>query len=297
MRVSRFPLFTVKETPADAEVVSHQLMLRAGLIRKLAAGIYSWLPLGYRVLRRIEAIVHEEQIRAGHIPLLMPTLQPADLWRESGRYDDYGQEMLRIRDRHRVGTNDNWPDTSTYPVLDTNNSYINLHAAAGGADTLWDYGDIQQDTVRIRIGGPILRLYKRTALVNGTSRKPGDHIRYTIYYDNDGSDSTRDTTFIVDYLPTNVALVDTDSVWAGTSGNSGKITTYAMYDGAWVDRIPGLANKTTAIGNDSLLRITALRFAIAPGVDSTGVDNPTMLRADDSTGTDAGWIKFRVRIR
>ncbi len=100
MRLSRYFLPVLKENPADAQIVSHRYMLRAGMIRQQAAGIYSWLPLGYRVLRRIEAIVHEEQIRAGHIPLLMPTLQPADLWRESGRYDDYGQEMLRIRDRH-----------------------------------------------------------------------------------------------------------------------------------------------------------------------------------------------------
>ncbi|MCX8509051.1 MAG: proline--tRNA ligase, partial [Rhodobacteraceae bacterium] len=77
-----------------------RFMLRAGMIRQQAAGIYSWLPLGFRVLKRIEQIVHEEQVRAGHIPMLMPTLQPADLWRESGRYDDYGQEMLRIKDRH-----------------------------------------------------------------------------------------------------------------------------------------------------------------------------------------------------
>ena len=76
-------------------------MLRAGMIRQASAGIYSWLPLGYKVLRRIEQIVHEEQQRAGHIPLLMPTLQSADLWRESGRYDDYGAEMLRIKDRHQ----------------------------------------------------------------------------------------------------------------------------------------------------------------------------------------------------
>jgi prolyl-tRNA synthetase len=100
MRLSRYFLPVLRENPAEAQIVSHRLMLRAGLIRQQAAGIYSWLPLGYRVLRRIEAIVHEEQERAGHIPLLMPTLQPADLWRESGRYDDYGQEMLRIRDRH-----------------------------------------------------------------------------------------------------------------------------------------------------------------------------------------------------
>ena len=100
MRLTRYFLPVLKENPAEAQIVSHRLMLRAGMIRQQAAGIYSWLPLGFRVLKRIEQIVHEEQQRAGHIPLLMPTLQPADLWRESGRYDDYGQEMLRIRDRH-----------------------------------------------------------------------------------------------------------------------------------------------------------------------------------------------------
>ncbi|NAZ35914.1 proline--tRNA ligase [Rubellimicrobium sp. CFH 75288] len=99
MRLSRYFLPVLKENPAEAQIVSHRLMLRAGMIKQQAAGIYSWLPLGYKVLRRVETIVHEEQQRAGHIPLLMPTLQPADLWRESGRYDDYGQEMLRIRDR------------------------------------------------------------------------------------------------------------------------------------------------------------------------------------------------------
>jgi prolyl-tRNA synthetase len=100
MRLTRYFLPVLKENPAEAQIVSHRLMLRAGLIKQQAAGIYSWLPMGYRVLRRIEEIVHEEQQRAGHIPLLMPTLQPADLWRESGRYDDYGEEMLRIKDRH-----------------------------------------------------------------------------------------------------------------------------------------------------------------------------------------------------
>ncbi|UWQ17204.1 proline--tRNA ligase [Jannaschia sp. M317] len=99
MRLSRYFLPVLKETPAEAQIVSHRLMLRAGMIKQSAAGIYSWLPLGYRVLKRIEQIVHEEQERAGHIPMLMPTLQPADLWRESGRYDAYGPEMLRIRDR------------------------------------------------------------------------------------------------------------------------------------------------------------------------------------------------------
>ena len=100
MRLSRYFLPVLKENPADAQIASHRLMLRAGMIKQASAGIYSWLPLGFKVLRRIENIVHEEQIRAGHIPMLMPTLQSADLWRESGRYDDYGEEMLRIRDRH-----------------------------------------------------------------------------------------------------------------------------------------------------------------------------------------------------
>ena len=100
MRLSRYFLPVLKENPSEAQIVSHRLMLRAGMIKRQAAGIYSWLPMGYRVLKRIEQIVHEEQVRAGHIPMLMPTLQPADLWRESGRYDDYGAEMLRIKDRH-----------------------------------------------------------------------------------------------------------------------------------------------------------------------------------------------------
>jgi prolyl-tRNA synthetase len=100
MRLSRYLLPILKETPKEAEIVSHRLMLRAGMIRQQAAGIYSWLPLGFRVLKKIEQIVREEQERAGAIECLMPTLQPADLWRESGRYDDYGKEMLRIADRH-----------------------------------------------------------------------------------------------------------------------------------------------------------------------------------------------------
>ncbi len=100
MRLSRHFLPVAKESPADAQIVSHKLMLRAGLIRQTAAGIYAWLPLGHRVLRKIEQIVREEQDRAGAIELLMPTLQSADLWRQSGRYDAYGPEMLRITDRH-----------------------------------------------------------------------------------------------------------------------------------------------------------------------------------------------------
>jgi prolyl-tRNA synthetase len=100
MRWSRAFLPVLKESPGDAQIVSHKLMLRAGLVRQTAAGIYAWLPLGYRVLRKIEQIVREEQDRAGAQEMLMPTLQSADLWRESGRYDAYGPEMLRIRDRH-----------------------------------------------------------------------------------------------------------------------------------------------------------------------------------------------------
>jgi prolyl-tRNA synthetase len=100
MRLSRFFLPVLKETPSEAQIASHRLMLRAGLIRQEAAGIYAWLPLGLRVLNKVEAIVREEMNRAGAVELLMPTLQLADLWRESGRYDAYGPEMLRIRDRH-----------------------------------------------------------------------------------------------------------------------------------------------------------------------------------------------------
>jgi prolyl-tRNA synthetase len=100
MRLSRYFLPVARETPADAQIVSHKLMLRAGLVRQTAAGIYAWLPLGLKVLKRIEQVVREEQDRAGAVEMLMPTLQSADLWRQSGRYDAYGPEMLRIRDRH-----------------------------------------------------------------------------------------------------------------------------------------------------------------------------------------------------
>src|SRR5208282_703262 len=99
MRLSRFFLPVLKETPSEAQIVSHRLMLRAGMIRQEAAGIYAWLPLGHRVLRKIEAIVREEMNRAGAIEILMPTLQPSELWKETGRYDAYGPEMLRIKDR------------------------------------------------------------------------------------------------------------------------------------------------------------------------------------------------------
>jgi prolyl-tRNA synthetase len=100
MRLSRFFLPVLKETPKEAEIVSHQLMLRAGMIRQESAGIYAWLPVGLRVLNKVNAIIREEQNRSGAIELLMPTIQSADLWRESGRYDAYGKEMLRIADRH-----------------------------------------------------------------------------------------------------------------------------------------------------------------------------------------------------
>ena len=100
MRSSNFPLQTLKEVPNDAEIASHQLMLRAGLIRKLAAGLYTWLPLGLRVLRKVEHIVREEMNRAGALEVLMPAVQPAELWEESGRWQKYGAELLRLRDRH-----------------------------------------------------------------------------------------------------------------------------------------------------------------------------------------------------
>src|SRR5512136_689983 len=100
MRLSTYPINTLRDVPADAEVVSHQLMLRAGLIRRLAAGMYTWLPIGLRVLRKVEAIIREEMNRAGAIELLMPTVQPAELWQESGRWEQFGPELLRISDRH-----------------------------------------------------------------------------------------------------------------------------------------------------------------------------------------------------
>ena len=101
MRTSQFLLSTLKETPADAEIISHQLMLRAGMIRRVAAGVYNWLPLGLRVLRKAEAIIREEMNRAGCQELLMPAVQPAELWQESGRWEEYGPELLRMTDRHQ----------------------------------------------------------------------------------------------------------------------------------------------------------------------------------------------------
>src|SRR5512136_2655001 len=101
MRLSTYPINTLRDVPADAEVVSHQLMLRAGLIRRLAAGLYSWLPMGLRTLQKVERIVREEMNRSGALELVMPVVQPAELWQESGRWDEYGPELLRIKDRHK----------------------------------------------------------------------------------------------------------------------------------------------------------------------------------------------------
>lgn len=101
MHISRFPVSTLKEAPAEAELASHRLMLRSGMIKRLSAGIYTWMPLGLRVLRKVEAVVREEMNRAGAIELLMPVIQPAELWQESGRWDKYGPELLRLKDRHQ----------------------------------------------------------------------------------------------------------------------------------------------------------------------------------------------------
>ena len=100
MRFSQFPISTTKETPADAEVISHQLMLRAGLIKRIAAGIYTWMPLGLKVVRNVERVVREEMENAGAVELSMPVVQPAELWEESGRWEQYGPELCRLKDRH-----------------------------------------------------------------------------------------------------------------------------------------------------------------------------------------------------
>ena len=100
MRASKYLITTKKESPADAEIISHQLMLRAGMIRKVASGLYSWMPLGLRVFRKVETIVREEMDRSGALELMMPVVQPADLWEESGRWSQFGPELLRLNDRH-----------------------------------------------------------------------------------------------------------------------------------------------------------------------------------------------------
>ena len=123
MRLSRYFLPVLKENPAEAKIVSHRYMLRAGMIKQASAGIYSWLPMGLKVLRKIENIVNEEQARAGHIPILMPTVQSADLWRESGRYEDYGAEMLRMSDRH--GRDMLYGPTNEEQVTDMFRAHVN----------------------------------------------------------------------------------------------------------------------------------------------------------------------------
>ena len=122
MRRSQYFLPTLKETPKEAEVVSHRLMLRAGMIKQTSAGIYAWLPLGLKVLRKIENIVREEQANAGAQEVLMPTIQPADLWKNSGRYEAYGKEMLRIEDRH--GREMLYGPTNEEMITDIFSSYI-----------------------------------------------------------------------------------------------------------------------------------------------------------------------------
>ncbi|KMW57607.1 Prolyl-tRNA synthetase [Candidatus Rhodobacter oscarellae] len=125
MRLTRYFLPVLKENPAEAQIVSHRLMLRSGMIKQQAAGIYSWLPMGFKVLKNIENIVHEEQIRAGHHPMLMPTIQPAELWQESGRYNDYGREMLRIEDRH--GRDMLFGPTNEEMITDIFRSHVNSY--------------------------------------------------------------------------------------------------------------------------------------------------------------------------
>ena len=125
MKLSEYFLPVLKEVPAEAKIVSHRLMLRSGMIKQATAGIYSWLPLGFRVLKKIEDIVHKEQIKAGHIPLLMPTIQPAELWKESGRYEDYGKEMLRITDRQDRSYL--YGPTNEELITDIFRSYINSY--------------------------------------------------------------------------------------------------------------------------------------------------------------------------
>lgn len=148
MRLSRYFLPVLKETPADAQIVSHRYMLRAGMIRQASAGIYSWLPLGFKVLRKIETIVHEEQQRAGHIPMLMPTLQSADLWRQSGRYDAYGPEMLRITDRHEREML--YGPTNEEMITDIVANYVNSYKAL--PLTLYHIQWKFRDEVRPRFG-------------------------------------------------------------------------------------------------------------------------------------------------
>lgn len=148
MRLSRYFLPVLKETPAEAQIVSHRLMLRAGMIKQASAGNYSWLPMGFKVLRKLEDIVHGEQARAGHLSMLMPTLQSADLWRESGRYDDYGEEMLRIKDRH--GRDMLYGPTNEELITDIFRSYVSSYKSL--PLTLYHIQWKFRDEVRPRFG-------------------------------------------------------------------------------------------------------------------------------------------------
>ncbi len=148
MRLSRYFLPVLKETPAEAQIVSHRLMLRAGMIKQASAGNYSWLPMGFKVLRKLEDIVHEEQARAGHLSMLMPTLQSADLWRESGRYDAFGEEMLRIKDRH--GRDMVYGPTNEELITDIFRSYVSSYKSL--PLTLYHIQWKFRDEVRPRFG-------------------------------------------------------------------------------------------------------------------------------------------------
>lgn len=148
MRLSRYFLPVLKETPAEAQIVSHRLMLRAGMIKQASAGNYSWLPMGFKVLRKLENIVHEEQACAGHLSMLMPTLQSADLWRESGRYDAFGEEMLRITDRH--GRDMVYGPTNEELITDIFRSYVGSYKSL--PLTLYHIQWKFRDEVRPRFG-------------------------------------------------------------------------------------------------------------------------------------------------
>lgn len=148
MRLSNYFLPTLKETPAEAQIASHRLMLRAGMINQTAAGIYSWLPIGLRVLQNIERIVAEEQDKIGCHRVLMPTLQPASLWQESGRYDDYGKEMLRIKDRHERDML--YGPTNEEVITDIMRQYIKSYRQL--PQTLYQIGWKFRDEIRPRFG-------------------------------------------------------------------------------------------------------------------------------------------------
>jgi hypothetical protein len=153
MRLSLYPINTVKETPSEAEVISHQLMLRAGLIRRLAAGIYTWLPMGLRALRKVENIIREEMDRAGALEVLMPAVQPAELWQESGRWEQYGPELLRLKDRHDrsfvIGP------THEEVITDLARRELKIEALQQGAPAAgMSHGQIHQPEIGLARGSP-----------------------------------------------------------------------------------------------------------------------------------------------